>query len=264
MYVFKFGGGNGLNLTSLANDTAKLAKSGQKIIIVSGGNAALDCAMRAAKMEPKIITSERGEKSRLTDDKTLALLKKVYGKIAEEIAEKICAAGAKAIALIGSDENLILGARHKKLRIVENNKRKVIAGDLTGRINSVDALRLHNFLKNNIIPVIYPPIKADTGEEINADGDKIASSIAIAFKAKKLIFFANTPGLLANLKDEKSLIKKIPITEANNFAIGRMKKKVLAAARAIEAGVGKVIFTDGRIEKMPIQKALADNGTVVN
>jgi acetylglutamate/LysW-gamma-L-alpha-aminoadipate kinase len=44
------------------------------------------------------------------------------------------------------------------------------------------------------------------------------------------------------------------------FAEGRMKKKVMGAVEAIDAGVGKVIFGDGRVEA-PISQALAGAGT---
>lgn len=33
------------------------------------------------------------------------------------------------------------------------------------------------------------------------------------------------------------------------FAEGRMKKKVLGASEALQVGVGKVVFADGRMER---------------
>jgi acetylglutamate/LysW-gamma-L-alpha-aminoadipate kinase len=47
------------------------------------------------------------------------------------------------------------------------------------------------------------------------------------------------------------------------FAEGRMKKKVLGAVEAIEGGVKKVIFADGRIET-PISAAMAGAGTHIS
>jgi acetylglutamate/LysW-gamma-L-alpha-aminoadipate kinase len=44
------------------------------------------------------------------------------------------------------------------------------------------------------------------------------------------------------------------------FAEGRMKKKVMGAIEAIEEGVGKVIFGDGRVAS-PITRALEGAGT---
>ena len=47
------------------------------------------------------------------------------------------------------------------------------------------------------------------------------------------------------------------------YAEGRMKKKVMGAVEAIEGGVKKVIFADGRIEQ-PIARAIAGGGTHIS
>jgi acetylglutamate/LysW-gamma-L-alpha-aminoadipate kinase len=59
------------------------------------------------------------------------------------------------------------------------------------------------------------------------------------------------------------LISEIPRAKAEDFmqfAEGRMKKKVLGAVEAIEGGIKKVIFADGRVDE-PISRALAGAGT---
>lgn len=261
-FILKFGGGEGINHVALAQDVAELARAGEKIIVVTGANAELSRVQTERGIEPRMITSERGEKSRYTDEKTLELLKEVYGSVAKKVASLIQAAGAPAESFLGSDQNLILAKQHGKMRIVEDGKIKVLEGDLTGSIESINAERLNEILKNNVA-VLTPPAVTAEGKEINVDGDKVASAIAKALKADKLIFFSNTPGLLKDVADENSLIKEIHVAEADSFALGRMKKKVLSAKRAIEAGVSEVIFADGRITEAPIRKALMGVGTRV-
>ena len=51
------------------------------------------------------------------------------------------------------------------------------------------------------------------------------------------------------------------LEQALSFAEGRMKKKVLGASEALDLGVEKVIFADGRVEH-PLLDALAGKGTV--
>lgn len=260
--VFKFGGGATINLTALAQDAAVLGQKGWKIIIIAGGNAALDLAMQACSKSPRILTSERGEKSRFTDLATLQLLKQVYGKIAREIAKIIRQKGVRATACVGASANLIWGERHRRLRIVEKGKRKMIPGDLTGRISKINLAAIRRKLQLNAVLVLYPPIASQDGE-INVDGDKIAAKVASELKAEKLIFFAEAPGILRELTDEKSYIPKIKLELADQYAVGRMKKKILAAKRACQAGVKTVIFADGRLGEQPIQKALQGQGTFV-
>jgi [amino group carrier protein]-L-2-aminoadipate 6-kinase len=268
MLVIKIGGGKNINATAIAKNAAEIIKTtGEKIVIINGGNARLNQKMREAGYAPKMITSERGEKSRLTDKKTIEFLKKVYiYEIANSLVNILQKCGVDAINLSKTKtDNPIIAKQHGRMRIVENGKVKVINADLTGKIIKVEIEKIQTALDQNKIPIICPPAKTEDGKELNVDGDKIASKIAIALQADKLLFFSGTNGLLKNVHDNNSTIPEISIQEADNFAIGRMKKKVLSAKRAIEAGVGEVIFGDGRSEvDNPIDLALSrESGTRV-
>ncbi|HEY66237.1 MAG TPA: [LysW]-aminoadipate kinase, partial [Caldilineae bacterium] len=120
-------------------------------------------------------------------------------------------------------------------------------------------------LDNGYLPVLTPPAASYDGEAINVDGDRAAAAVAKALGAEQLIILSNVPGLLRNFPDESSLISRIPrghVESAMDFAQDRMKKKVLGAAEALDAGVRRVIFADGRVEQ-PIRRALAGQGTVI-
>jgi acetylglutamate/LysW-gamma-L-alpha-aminoadipate kinase len=100
---------------------------------------------------------------------------------------------------------------------------------------------------------------------INVDGDKLALELAIALGADGMLFFSDTPGLLADRDDESTLIRTIDAAApeaALAAAGGRMVVKVEAALGAIERGVGRVIFSDGRADQ-PVRRALAGEGTTV-
>jgi acetylglutamate/LysW-gamma-L-alpha-aminoadipate kinase len=115
------------------------------------------------------------------------------------------------------------------------------------------------------LPVITPPALSEGGVPINVDGDKLALELAIDLHADGLIFFSDTPGLLADKDDESTLIREIDASSRETalaVAVGRMKVKVDAALGAIERGVGQVVFADARTER-PVQRALAGEGTVV-
>lgn len=263
MLVIKIGGGAGINLSALSENLAKLQEASESIVVVTGANAKLSQTQKERGIEPKMITSERGEQSRFTDEVTLELLKEVYGGVADEVAQLVNENGGAAVFQLASKDNLIIAKQHGRMRVLEDRKVKVIDGDLTGSIQKVDAAAIQKILDSKKILVITPPAATLDNSEVNVDGDKVASQIAVELKADKLIFFSNTPGLLKDVEDEESLIKEISIAEADDFAVGRMKKKVLAAKRAIEVGVGEVIFADGRVVKNPIDIALVGGGTKV-
>jgi acetylglutamate/LysW-gamma-L-alpha-aminoadipate kinase len=90
--------------------------------------------------------------------------------------------------------------------------------------------------------------------------------VAGAFHAEALVILTDQVGLLEKFPDESTLIANIPKAHADRFmsvAEGRMKKKVMGAVEAIDAGVGTVILGDGRVES-PITRALEGGGTHIS
>jgi acetylglutamate/LysW-gamma-L-alpha-aminoadipate kinase len=146
-----------------------------------------------------------------------------------------------------------------------DGKRMVLRDDWTGTVERINTHLLRLLLDAGYFPVLTPPGASDKGEAINVDGDRAAAMAAAAFQAEALVILSNVPGLLRNFPDESTLIREIPKAKANDFmqyAEGRMKKKVMGAVEAIEEGVRKVIFADGRIDA-PISAALAGGGTQI-
>jgi [amino group carrier protein]-L-2-aminoadipate 6-kinase len=121
-------------------------------------------------------------------------------------------------------------------------------------------------LQNNYTPVLTPPAISYEGEAINVDGDRAAAMLAAALQVETLVILSNIPGLLKDLGDESSLIPEVKLSEMERYvgyAQGRMKKKVLGALEAIQAGVKQVVFADARVER-PISGALKGIGTVIH
>jgi acetylglutamate/LysW-gamma-L-alpha-aminoadipate kinase len=124
---------------------------------------------------------------------------------------------------------------------------------------------LRLLLEQDYLPVIAPLACSEKGEPLNVDGDRAAAAIAVALEADVLLLLSNVPGLLRAFPDESSLIPTIPRNDVESYlqyAEGRMKKKVLGAAEAIEQGVGRVVLGDAR-EPQCVSRALDGAGTVV-
>ena len=148
---------------------------------------------------------------------------------------------------------------------MENGKRRVLRDDYTGRIESVNLDLLNLLLDHGYTPVLTPPAVSREGEAINVDGDRAVAVLGAALGVDKLVILSNIPGLLRDLEDETSLIREIPLEEADvfmEFAQGRMKKKLLGAVEAVQQGVREVVFGDARLPD-PISQALSGKGTVI-
>jgi len=238
-------------------------------VFIHGANVVLDEWMRRLGREPRLVTSSTGQVSRFTDRETMDLMLMVYaGLVNKRLVEGLQQRGINAVGLTAMDGRIASGPRKDVLRAIENGKPKVLRGDYAGSIEQVDTRLLDLLLDNGYLPVLTPPALSDQGEAINVDGDKLAMQLAVALRAEALVILSNTPGLLRDVRDPASLIATIDVNDpasmeaAMTAAQGRMKKKVEAGCKAVQSGIGRVVFADARLPQ-PIQRALAGVGTML-
>jgi acetylglutamate/LysW-gamma-L-alpha-aminoadipate kinase len=266
MLVIKIGGGAAIGERGYDAFARDFAVLDEPALIVHGGNAEFSELSRALGMPPRMVTSASGRVTRYTDAATMdAMLMAYCGKVNKRLVSTLQAAGVNAVGLSAIDGKLAWGRRKPVLRGTEEGKTRVFRDDHAGTLEGVDIRLPRLLMEAGYLPVLTPPALGEDGVPINVDGDKLALELAIALGADGLLFFSDTPGLLADRHDESTLIRELDATQpeaALAAAGGRMVVKVEAALRAIELGVGRVVFADGRLEQ-PIQRALAGEGTTV-
>ena len=264
MIVVKVGGGTSLNIDAVVADLVALRASGTELLLIHGGAQTTNAVAEALGHPPQFVTSETGHVSRRTDRRTLEIFEMVYcGQLNKMWVEKLQTAGVNAVGLSGLDGRIFEGTRKDTLRIKVDGRRLVLRDDWTGTVERVNTHLLRLLIDGGYFPVLTPPGASTAGEAVNVDGDRAAAMVAGAFGAEALLILTDTPGLLRAFPDESTLITDIPRAQAERFmqyAEGRMKKKVMGAVEAIEGGVRKVIFADGRIDQ-PLSRALAGGGT---
>lgn len=268
MLVMKLGGSRGIDTEAFLADLAAVVRGGERVLFVHGGNKELDDLCAQLGIPVRQVTSATGQVSRFTDAATMdAFLMAYAGRINKRIVERLQAHGVNAVGLTAMDGRIASGRRKAAIRIVEDGKAKMLHGDYAGSIETVDPTLPRLLLAHGYLPVLTPPAVSTEGEAINVDGDKLAMALAVALGADALLIFSNTPGLLADVNDEASLVRRIPFAgetddEALAMAQGRMKKKVLSAFNALKGGVGQVVFADARVAE-PVQRAMRGEGTVI-
>jgi acetylglutamate/LysW-gamma-L-alpha-aminoadipate kinase len=264
MIVVKVGGGTTLNVDAVVADIVALRAKGTELLLVHGGAQTTNQVAEALGHPAQFVTSETGHVSRRTDRRTLEIFEMVYcGQLNKMWVEKLQTRGVNAVGLSGLDGRVFEGARKDTLRIRVDGRRMVLRDDWTGTVEKVNVDLLKLLIGSGYFPVLTPPGSSTAGEAINVDGDRAAAMVAGAFHAEALVILTDQVGLLEKFPDESTLIANIPKAHADRFmavAEGRMKKKVMGAVEAIDAGVEKVIFGDGRIES-PITRALEGGGT---
>ena len=250
MLVIKIGGSQGVGLDAVCADVADLVKQGQPVVVVHGGSAETNEISEKLGHPPRFVTNASGFTSRYTDRTTLEIFAMVTnGRINTLLVERLQKAGVNAIGLSGLDGRLMVAKRKDAIRIVENGKQRILRDDFTGKIETVNGAFLKMLVDSGLTPVISPLAISPEGEALNVDADRAAAMVAGAVQAEQLIILTNLP--------------KVGLEQALGFAEGRMKKKVLGASEALDLGVAKVVFADGRVEH-PLQNAMAGCGTVIS
>ena len=143
------------------------------------------------------------------------------------------------------------------------------AGSAVGTIFFTLALKHGNPTVVNVILNIQPVIStvgADaSGQPYNVNADEAARAIAVAMQAEKIVYLTAVPGLLADPKDESSLIPRLTSAELRerlaHESVGKgMIPKLKACADAVDQGVGFAHIIDGRVHHSLLIELLTVHG----
>ena len=216
-------------------------------IVIHGGGPQIGSFLKKLS-----IKSEFLDGMRITDKQTMDVVEMVLiGKVNKEIVTLINQNNGQAVGLSGKDGNLITA---KKLKLTKNKgddqPPEIIDIGMVGEIVSVDTTVLTSLIENNFIPVVSPVGGSKEGETFNINADSVASHIAAALKARKLILLTDTEGVL----DQKGNLimtlrsEEIPRLIERDIIKGGMIPKVDCCLKALERGVKQTHIIDGRQE----------------
>jgi acetylglutamate kinase len=246
-FVIKYGGAAQIedNLKdSFAQDVVLLNFIGIKPVIVHGGGPKISETMKKMGKEPAFVHGQR-----VTDKETMDIVEMVLGGlINKEIVALINSHGGKAAGLSGKDGGLIKAKKKVIKKSSETGEEEIIDIGLVGEVESVDPEILNSLERDGFIPVISPIGVGSKGEAFNINADYVASAIASALKAEKLILLTDVPGIKNKKDDVISSVNKKGIKKLidDGTVSGGMLPKVQACIRAIDAGVKKTHIVDGR------------------
>jgi len=267
MLLLKIGGGKHINLDYICQDVASLVSQGEQVLVVHGASATRDEIAQQLGVPTKTITSPSGVSSVYTDGKAMDVFLMSYaGLVNKRIVAGLAKQGVLAIGLSGVDGRLWEAKRKQVVYAVENGKTRVIRDNLTGKVEKINTDLITLLMDSGYTPVLCPPAISFDNEMVNTDNDFATAVIAGALGIKKMVVLFEAPGMLENVADERSVMKEIKkekLGEYMQYAVGRMKKKLLGTQNAFENGLEKMYWGDGRI-KHPVLSALEGKGTIIN
>ncbi len=243
-------------VASAMRDIVFLEVAGINPIVVHGGGKAISAAMEQAGLEAKFI-----EGFRYTSEEAIDIVSHVLSnQINPDLVHMIRELGGKATGIPGTD--VFIGER---LQPKDPSGQPI---DL-GRVGEVIGCRLTNMDAAHsaaIVPVISPlATELATGKALNINADLAAAALAKELRVSKLVYLSDVPGILADPSDSSTLIKSLDRKTAEELMkdgtiSGGMIPKVKSALDALNSGVRKVHFVDGRLPHALLLEIFTDGG----
>jgi acetylglutamate kinase len=242
-----------------ARDITLLKFIGLNPVVVHGGGPQINSVLDQMGIRPQFV---RG--MRLTDERTMDVVEMVLGgKVNKAIVHQINQQGGKAVGLSGKDGNLI---QAKKLQIVQQpdstKPPEIIDPGLVGEVTLINSDIIEKLTQQGFIPIIAPVGAGKAGETFNINADLVASRIAMALKAGRLILLTDVDGVL---DADGHLISSIHADRIKKMIddqriSGGMIPKIEFALEAIKNGVEKVQIINGTQRHSILLELFTDSG----
>ncbi|MBQ4613602.1 MAG: acetylglutamate kinase [Akkermansia sp.] len=228
---------------SLMRDIVVMEAMGLNPVVVHGGGKAISKAMQEAGLEARFINGLR-----VTTPEAVSIVERTLtGTINPGLVEMVRDCGGKAVGISGT--NVFVG---EKLVEKDADGNPLDIG-MVGRVIGTQLSRVEEALSLQLTPVISPLARElGTNQSLNVNADLAAAALARELKPVKLVYISDVPGLMMDPKDPSTIIKSINRKEAfqlidEGIISGGMIPKVKSAVDALNAGVRKVHFIDGRL-----------------
>ncbi len=242
-----------------AQDITLLKFVGVNPVIVHGGGPQINTVLEKMGIQSQFVKGLR-----VTDRPTMDVVEMVLGgKVNKEIVSLINQQGGKAVGLSGKDGMMILA---QKINIIqskqENQPPEILDPGHVGEVKHVNPDAIHTLMEKGFIPVIAPIGVDESGETYNINADHVASKMAIALSARRLVLLTDVDGVLDSdgslmasitVKDSKKMIKNGKIT-------GGMIPKIECAIEALQNSVEKVPIINGTKRHSLLLELFTDTG----
>jgi acetylglutamate kinase len=263
-FVVKIGGeiaDSEATLHSFCEEVALLAQVGIHVVMVHGGGKQATELSKQLGIEPKMV-----EGRRVTDEKTLDVVMMVFaGTINTEILAALREYGVEAVGISGIDGGIINAIKRPPKKVVDGKtgEEQMVDYGHVGDIESIDPKLLTTLLAADFVPVMASLGGDDAGNILNINADTVASEIAAALKAEKLILVTDVDGIL---RGDKSLISRVTPQEIARLVQegvikGGMIPKAQSAVEALKDGVQSVHIISGKKSSTLLAEVFTDTGS---
>ncbi|MBM4208233.1 MAG: amino-acid N-acetyltransferase [Gammaproteobacteria bacterium] len=236
------------------HDFALLNSLGIRLVLVHGIRPQID-----QRLQELNISARFHHNLRITDDIALQCVKEAAGTVRVEI-EALLSMGLANSPMAGSGLKVASGnfVTAKPLGVIDG-----IDYCHTGEVRKIHASSIQQQLEQKNIVLISPIGYSPSGEIFNLSAEQVATSVAIALQAEKLVFLAEQSVINP---DSNEAIKQITADEAAQFLQNHpdvpnlLALPLRAAIQSCQAGVGRVHVIDRHIDGALLLELFSHDG----
>ena len=235
--------------SGVAKDLVFLNFVGIKVAVVHGGGKAITRELKNRGIQAHFIDGLR-----VTDEQTIDAVDSVLNEqVNREVADFVSPHDCEVQRFPG-----------KQVLSCEKLQSKNDLG-FVGQVTQVNTDPILQALDEGKMPILSSTASDSHGVCYNVNADNVASQVAMALGARRLVYLSDVPGLLRNPEDSSTLLSSLaisevkPLEEAGVISAG-MLPKVTSAVEALKAGVNRVHFIDGRMPHSILLEIFTDQG----
>lgn len=253
-FVIKYGGSvmkDNLLQYYMIQDIALLSSCGINIVLVHGGGYAINQWLKKLDIQPVF-----NHGVRVTDSNSI------------EIVEMVLSANInkKLVLLLNNNHVPAVGLSGKDANLIKASRLSDIDDDYTGKIDAIDPSFIHILLSNGLIPVVSSIASDSSGNTYNINADTAASYIASSIGADKYILMTDMPGVLEDINNPETLIRRLDIDQVNKLKsqgiiAGGMIPKLDSCTYALAHNVKEAHIIDGRLRYSLLSEVLTVEGS---
>jgi acetylglutamate kinase len=229
------------DLAHVARGIAALARK-SRLVVVHGGGKEIDAALATAG-----IPKQQVDGLRVTDARTLDVVIAVLaGAINTRLVAAVRRAGAKPVGLTGADASVATVKRAAPITSMAGEQ--VDLGLVGAPVNNGAPQLLTDLMARGYVPVVACIGATREGQLMNVNADTLASHLAAALGARRLVIAGGTSGVL---DEQGGTIVRLTSRDAMRMikagtANKGMVAKLQACTTALKRGVGDVLIANGR------------------
>lgn len=232
--VIKIGGVASQHLSQdFINQIKKWKEAGKQLVIVHGEGFAINKLMEEEHVPVKKINGLR-----VTSQSDMKLVSyALLNIVGENLVKKLNQSSIDSIQLLSDIE-----------KVVQADFLDQETYGYVGNVSQIQTEILEKMLANQMLPVLASIGYSKDGDMLNINADYLATAVAVALGAEKLVLMTDVKGVLEN----GAVLDSLSSTEFQDkidqgMITGGMIPKIESAVNTVLAGVGEVLIGDNLV-----------------